>query len=681
MPVEISVVIPTYNRLDVLPRVIQALEQQREAPACELIVVDDGSSDGTGDWLRRASFQIPVRVVTQSNRGPAAARNRGIELATGRVVALLGDDMVPDGGWLAAHALAHRERRAPYAVIGYTRWHERLRINPFLRFINEEGLQHGYALIEDREDVPYNFFYSSNVSLPRALLLAERFDERFPHAAWEDTELGYRLTRRQGMRLAYCPDAITAHDHATTLRRFMDRQEKVGYSAVIFSRLHPELHDFLGVGPGGPPPMLPRGWQLFREWLARAAEHLPIRMEAVWREMLRYHYIRGLHRGWADRERLVVGGNGAGPVVVSGADTIAPSPGLRVDPYLHVGADQIYSPILDRSLRVSDPGYDEVAGLARSALTVDGMPAATRDALRRQGWLVVDEPEPSSRFRLKYVSLEAHTVCNQACYFCPVSIAPRAPHFMPDELYARIVRELSDYRETIETVFMISYNEPTVDPRFVEQARALKTAGLPPALLTNGSGITPDRVDALVAMGGLRLLSVNLSTLDRQRYASDRGVDHLDLVLRNLDYAKDRPVAEESDLVVLGQGDDRHRHDFEAIRRRFADSRFNVKSFEVMDRAGYLTVGLRPTVPHERLCGCENVGSRPLQHLHITPHGRCVLCCEDYSEAYPVGDLTKESVTEVLAGPALAQMRRWVYGLEGAPRDFICRRCVFARTH
>jgi hypothetical protein len=353
---------------------------------------------------------------------------------------------------------------------------------------------------------------------------------------------------------------------------------------------------------------------------------------------------------------------------------------LRVDPYLHLGQDAIYSPILDRTLRPSDPGYREVAALARNALTMDRVPARARARLKDEGWLVVDEPSVSDRFRLKYVSLEAHTVCNQACYFCPVSVAPRAAHFMPDELYARIVGELAAYRETIEAVFMINYNEPTADRRFVDQVRTLKSAGLPPAVLTNGSGLTPDRVNAIVAMGGLRFLSVNLSTLDRQRYAADRGVDQLDLVLRNLEYAKDRPVAAETDLVVLGQGDEPHRQDFAAIQERFAGSRFNVKYFEVMDRAGHLAVGLRPAGPHEHLCGCENVGSRPLQHLHVTPHGRCVLCCEDYSERYLVGDLTRKSVTDVLTGPVFAQMRRWAYGLDPAPADFICRRCIFART-
>ena len=88
---EISVVIPTHDRLEALHRVVEALETQRDAPACELIIVDDGSSDGTAEWLQRYPFRLPTQVVSQGNRGPAAARNRGIDLAGGRLVAFLGD--------------------------------------------------------------------------------------------------------------------------------------------------------------------------------------------------------------------------------------------------------------------------------------------------------------------------------------------------------------------------------------------------------------------------------------------------------------------------------------------------------------------------------------------------------------------------------------------------------------
>jgi glycosyltransferase involved in cell wall biosynthesis len=298
---EISVVIPTHNRLEVLAEVIQALEFQDRPPSFEVVVVDDGSTDGTADWLRGHSFNLPLRVLTQENRGPAAARNTGVAVAAGQWVAFLGDDTVPSPGWLRLHREAHRSRGDDprLAVIGYTGWHKRMRLTPFLRYINEHGLQFGYALIKDREDVPFNFLYTSNLSLHRDELLAEPFDLRFPYAAWEDIELAYRLKKR-GLRLVYEPAATVAHDHPTDIARFASRQEKAGYCAVVFYRLHPELGPFLGLGPGGPPPLPPAGRQRWLERLVYALQMGPVNLPKVWDEVLRYHYIRGLHRAWSE---------------------------------------------------------------------------------------------------------------------------------------------------------------------------------------------------------------------------------------------------------------------------------------------------------------------------------------------------------------------------------------------
>ena len=125
------------------------------------------------------------------------------------------------------------------AVLGYTTWPRDLKVSPFLHHINEYGLQFGYGLIEDPESVPFNFFYTSNVSLPRALLLeAGLFDTSFPHAAWEDIEVAYRLMQR-GMRMLYRPAAVARHHHDITFASFRRRQEKAGEAAAIFYRKHP----------------------------------------------------------------------------------------------------------------------------------------------------------------------------------------------------------------------------------------------------------------------------------------------------------------------------------------------------------------------------------------------------------------------------------------------------------
>lgn len=344
---------------------------------------------------------------------------------------------------------------------------------------------------------------------------------------------------------------------------------------------------------------------------------------------------------------------------------------LEPNPFLHVDADRVYDPLTDRTLVPGDTMYERFRHFEVSG--------AGDAELERDGWVVRADADLSRSYRLKIVSLETMTTCNQKCYFCPVSIAPREDEAMSDALFERIVSELTAFRPTLEAVFLQSYNEPTLDRRFLDQCRTLHAAGLPVAVLSNGSGFTPAKTEALVKDAPLRYLCINLSTLDRERYQRDRGEDHLAAVLRNVDYMKDRPVAEEMKIVVLGTGDDVHARDFEEIRARYAGSRFDVQQHVVMDRAGWLDVGMKPAERNRPLAGCDNVGSRPLQHLHITPRGRCVLCCEDYDENYVVGDLTESSIAEVLGGQELAKLRRWIYGIEEAPDDFMCRDCIFAR--
>jgi Radical SAM superfamily/Iron-sulfur cluster-binding domain len=353
---------------------------------------------------------------------------------------------------------------------------------------------------------------------------------------------------------------------------------------------------------------------------------------------------------------------------------------LEVEPFLHYGPERIYNTLTEAMLARDEPGFRELNELRRGLLHPADLPAKLRAELFDAGWLVESAADLAGRFRLKYVSLEASTVCNQACYFCPVSVDRRDNHSMTMELYEEILAQLAAHRATIEGVSMIHYNEPTADKRFVDQVRLIKRYGLPPAVLTNGTGLTPDRVDAILAMGGFCYLSINLSTLDRERYEHDRGGDHLPLVLRHLDYIKDKPLAPKMDIAVLGSGDQVHRKDFEEIRDRFAGSRFQVHFYEVMDRAGAVPIGLHPFESHKRLCGCEQTGSRPVQWVHINPRGECVLCCQDYHDKYVIGDLHEETLDAILSGPRMALLRRWVYGVEPAPEDFICRHCIYALT-
>lgn len=245
-----SIVVPTFDRLTDLRRVVEAVADQVSAlpVQAEIVVVDDGSTDGTSDWLDARAPELGLTVLHQDNGGPAKARNRGVEASNGEVVLFLGDDTVPQPGWLHEHLEANRiyASNTPVAVLGYTAFPSEHN-SPFLRWINEYGAQFGYALIEDPTDVPFNFFYTSNVSLPRRVFEdLGGFREDFPAAAWEDIEFAYRAVD-SGLKLRYLSRARTVHHHTIRLPSFCSRQETSGRSAAIFSKLHPELEGFLGI--------------------------------------------------------------------------------------------------------------------------------------------------------------------------------------------------------------------------------------------------------------------------------------------------------------------------------------------------------------------------------------------------------------------------------------------------
>jgi glycosyltransferase involved in cell wall biosynthesis len=297
-----SVVIPTHKRLPMLLRVLDALEEQRGAPDLEVIVIDDGSGDNTSDVMgaRRANHYT-LTFRTQANAGPGRARNHGVSLAAGRYILFIGDDTVPEPTFLAEHARIHRDAGDDplVACLGYTGWPGTERVTAFMDYINDFGLQFGYKLIRDGEIVPFNFFYTSNISLDRQLLGEEPFDTTFPAAAWEDIELAFRLGTL-GLKIRYNARAVTRHYHPMTVDSFARRQYSVGRSGAIFYRKHPELAGFLGVHE------LETRTLASERRLAhlRRRAHLGERFRVlatnrVFETLMREHYLRGLRDGLA----------------------------------------------------------------------------------------------------------------------------------------------------------------------------------------------------------------------------------------------------------------------------------------------------------------------------------------------------------------------------------------------
>jgi len=213
-----SIVIPTYNRAPKLANLLRCLAHQRGAMSFEVLVCDDGSSDGTRAVAHAATAGLDVRYFHQPDLGFRAgqARNMGIAAARGEIVIFLDDDTLPAPDFVASHLRAHREAGVPAVVIGLRHRAARLdalpvdvaditRHEPDGR-IREIG-QRGETL--DRVQPAWRLLYSCNFSAPRGTPELH-FSEAFEGWGMEDHEIGYRLLRA-GLRLVMAPDAPVLH--------------------------------------------------------------------------------------------------------------------------------------------------------------------------------------------------------------------------------------------------------------------------------------------------------------------------------------------------------------------------------------------------------------------------------------------------------------------------------------
>lgn len=241
----LSVVIPSYNRRRKLERTLIALAAQTYPPGnFEVVLVVDGSTDGSTELARSLDVPYRLRVVEQDNRGVAAARNRGAADAQHPLLVFLDDDLVADRDLLEGHATARRAHPDAAIVFGYSApiidgrrlWELLLRDSweDYYRRVAEPD--HQWTFMD---------FPSANVSLARSLFLSSGgFDEEFARRN-EERELGVRLLAR-GARLRFCPSLRARHYLDTRFSTELRHTREVATSDVLLARKHPQVKGRLG---------------------------------------------------------------------------------------------------------------------------------------------------------------------------------------------------------------------------------------------------------------------------------------------------------------------------------------------------------------------------------------------------------------------------------------------------
>ncbi|WP_046864950.1 glycosyltransferase family 2 protein [Microvirga massiliensis] len=251
----LSVVIPTYNRAELIGETLRICNQHAGGVPLEFIVIDDGSTDHTPQVLHKLEAEIPgLTWRSVENGGPGQARNLGCSLAKHDVILFLGDDIQPlNDDFFRVHSRIHAAFPSDrYAVLGKAVWptKEPAYFNFVMAHIQgHRGEQFGYA-----DMIPYSwldcrFFYTINISVKKSVVSdwkLEGFRPELTLAAFEDVEFAYRLSKQVGgFKIFYDPGSIGQHIHPYTAEGFMARQHAAGMMAKVLFDIHPEMVEVL----------------------------------------------------------------------------------------------------------------------------------------------------------------------------------------------------------------------------------------------------------------------------------------------------------------------------------------------------------------------------------------------------------------------------------------------------
>ncbi|MBU1111130.1 glycosyltransferase [Patescibacteria group bacterium] len=237
---KVSVAFATYNRLEVLTEMLGALfAQDFPQNEYEILVTDDGSADGTREYLQSVAKRSPVdfKFHSQEQAGPAKARNWGIRQARGEIVAFTDDDCIPPHDWLSRIVDAFRRYPQVAGVSGMMEADEEiLKRNIYARF-EKLAPMGDYMKEPEKEYIGGKDFLggaTNNVAYKREVLLETGgFDETFPFAASEDADLKERIVSK-GYLMLHLPLTVT-HKHPYSFKRLMRQAYVRGVSSRHFN--------------------------------------------------------------------------------------------------------------------------------------------------------------------------------------------------------------------------------------------------------------------------------------------------------------------------------------------------------------------------------------------------------------------------------------------------------------
>ena len=231
----VSVVMPTYNRLSRLKKVLMGLEAQTYPhEQFEVVIVSDGSTDGTENYLQDVQTSLNLKPIFQKNQGPAVARNNGFEQAEGEFVLFIDDDVIPTPSLIAEHMKIHQSYEGDVVALGPMLTPADFDMRPWVKYEQAMLMKQYDDMVTGAWEPTARQFYTGNTSLKRKYLLqAGGFDPNFRRA--EDVELAYRLADMD-LRFVFSLQAVGYHYAERSFGSWLAIPYAYGRNDVIFTK-------------------------------------------------------------------------------------------------------------------------------------------------------------------------------------------------------------------------------------------------------------------------------------------------------------------------------------------------------------------------------------------------------------------------------------------------------------
>lgn len=351
--------------------------------------------------------------------------------------------------------------------------------------------------------------------------------------------------------------------------------------------------------------------------------------------------------------------------------------------FVHCANSIIFNDLTNRAFFGDEGDIGLLARLADSPNTLQAISSLPEideleeriDFFLREQLIVPVSTDETLSFIPHRVDIETCRQCNARCQFCPQSVSPKSRGVMPMDLFSLILSRLAG--TTPEWVAFNHYGEPLVDPFFRERVELLRERKLQLGLYTNGVLLKDALVDFL-AEGGVYKIVFNFPSLDPAEWCEL-------MQMREQSYWKARRAIEYSLTTCsnLPQGigisvngvTETQPARVNAIKEHFSTfGRVQVRSEFSNSRAGAIQnelVQITSRTAWRQYGGCDRIA----RHLHISSEGKVFLCCQDYDQNVILGDLTQESVSEIMTGPLARQLRAEMFGLAPMQSGRICLNC------